>query len=542
MAEFLTSDTIRWIAPFTIGEGTKEMLKVGPLTLTARCTIDETIGGVANQDQADIIISTTQAKSAFDGDDLLGSLDPGDNIETRQFVNTTPSASGTPRFEASSDGLAIGGDGVVYIKGSYLFAGVTWPASRASAGSADTSSSRHLSRPEVSAIKGRCACAAPLAVRPGRRRPTGSRRTTRPCGTEACTTSSMLSPSRRPSASLSAASRAGAEIPYEVAESPGARSVLYRYKPALGRIRARPLPGTASDARVSEIADALSRIEGVSGYLRVMGTSYVPAAERDRAEAAMERFLDRVWEESSTFELEGGRFERAYRELESVIYEDTAVNTVLAPLLGVTMERSAGSSGPGYRWCGAICARRRPEAVWGSGRQDDDPNMLAVLTVESRPSEPPPLTEARMAFRKLVTALRLLKSGGAALSSVAWWRTDDGPWQEVPLGTSGRCAAVPTCSSRPSAPSWPSCSSLARSRPALGGALPWALARFELGCEQPVALDGLSDHLLALRALLDRGDPSPEGLARRLGRSAPSRPTAGLSRAASSRRSGWSGW
>jgi hypothetical protein len=32
-----------------------------------------------------------------------------------------------------------------------------------------------------------------------------------------------------------------------------------------------------------------------------------------------------------------------------------------------------------------------------------------------------------------------------------------------------------------------------------------------------VALDGLSDYLLAIRALLDRGDPSPDGLARRLG-------------------------
>jgi hypothetical protein len=122
VAEFLTSDTIRWITPFTIVEGTKEMLKVGPFTLTARCILNETIGGLPNQDQADIIISTTQAKSAFDGDDLLGSLDPGDNIETRQFVNTVPGPDGSPRFEASSDGLAIGGDGVVYIKGSYLFA------------------------------------------------------------------------------------------------------------------------------------------------------------------------------------------------------------------------------------------------------------------------------------------------------------------------------------------------------------------------------------------------------------------------------------
>ena len=123
-AEFLNSDTIRWVTPFTIGEGTKEMLKVGPFTLTARCRVDETIGGVDNQDQADIIIATTQSQSAFDGDDLLGSLDPSDNIETRQFVNTTASATGDPRFEASSDGLAIGGDGTVYIKGSYLFAGI----------------------------------------------------------------------------------------------------------------------------------------------------------------------------------------------------------------------------------------------------------------------------------------------------------------------------------------------------------------------------------------------------------------------------------
>jgi hypothetical protein len=123
-SEFLASDVLRWIPPFTIGEGTREMLKVGPFTLTARCTIDETVGGIPGQDQADIIISTTQAKSAFDGDDLLGSLDPNDNIENRQFVNTVPRPHGDPGFEASSDGLAIGADGVLYVKGSYLFAGM----------------------------------------------------------------------------------------------------------------------------------------------------------------------------------------------------------------------------------------------------------------------------------------------------------------------------------------------------------------------------------------------------------------------------------
>jgi hypothetical protein len=129
IADFLASDTIRWISPFTIGDGTtkettKELLKVGPFTLTARCIPSRSSPGTGNPEEvADIIISTTQARAAFDGDDLLGSLDPNDNVENRQFVNTS-GVPGEPRFEASSDGLAIGPDGVLYIKGSFLFGGI----------------------------------------------------------------------------------------------------------------------------------------------------------------------------------------------------------------------------------------------------------------------------------------------------------------------------------------------------------------------------------------------------------------------------------
>ncbi len=309
----------------------------------------------------------------------------------------------------------------------------------------------------------------------------------------------------------------GAEIPYEVAESPGARSVLYRYKPLSDDFVRDRFPELRALPTFPEALAALSRIEGVSGYLRVMGTSYVPASERDRAEAALERFLGRVWDEATSFDLDGGRFDRAYQELESVIYEDTAVNTVLAPLLGVTLTSERWDLGSGISLVRGDLCPAPPQAVWGSGRKADDPNTLVVLTVESDPTQPPPLTEARMAFHRLVTALRLLKPGGAALSSLAWWRTDDGPWQEVPLGTSGRSRGGPYLLEQSERAELVELFELARSRPALGGALPWALTRFELGCEQPIALDGLSDHLLAMRALLDRGDPSPDGLARRLG-------------------------
>jgi hypothetical protein len=123
-AEFLASDTIHWVEPFSMGEGMKDFLKVGPFTLSARCTLKATIDDVAEQDLADIIISTTQSKSAFDGEDLRGSFDRDTNIESRQFVNTAVTNHGDAKFEASSDGLAMGGDGELYIKGSYLFAGV----------------------------------------------------------------------------------------------------------------------------------------------------------------------------------------------------------------------------------------------------------------------------------------------------------------------------------------------------------------------------------------------------------------------------------
>jgi len=45
------------------------------------------------------------------------------------------------------------------------------------------------------------------------------------------------------------------------------------------------------------------------------------------------------------------------------------------------------------------------------------------------------------------------------------------------------------------------------SRPDPDSALSWAVGRFEMGCERESAMDGLSDHLLALRAVLEGHGP-----------------------------------
>jgi hypothetical protein len=49
-----------------------------------------------------------------------------------------------------------------------------------------------------------------------------------------------------------------------------------------------------------------------------------------------------------------------------------------------------------------------------------------------------------------------------------------------------------------------------------GGELAWALARFEMGCERVAPLEALTDHLLALRALLEPEGPASGRLAQRL--------------------------
>ena len=48
------------------------------------------------------------------------------------------------------------------------------------------------------------------------------------------------------------------------------------------------------------------------------------------------------------------------------------------------------------------------------------------------------------------------------------------------------------------------------------GVLGWALDRYEAGCDRETVLDGLSDHLLALRSLLEGGGPAGLGLPMRL--------------------------
>jgi hypothetical protein len=320
----------------------------------------------------------------------------------------------------------------------------------------------------------------------------------------------------RAAARLTEAVESGLEVPFEVDERPGQTSVLYHYKPLSDQFVRERFAELRRLEGFGPALLALGKVEGISAYLRVLGASYVPTSERDRAEAVLRELLARVWEEVSAFELDDNRFDRAYREFESVVYENTVVNTVMAPLPGVRLAAERLDLGAGIELVRGDLFDAPPEAIWAAGREEQDPNTLVVMTVEATPQNPPPLTAARLSFRKLLTALRLLKPGGATLGTTAWWRLDSGPWQSLPLGFAGRARSGDYWLEEADRQELVELFELIRVRPLGGGALRWALTRFEMGCEQPLVMDGLSDHLLAVRALLDGGENGPAGLSTRL--------------------------
>ena len=72
--------------------------------------------------------------------------------------------------------------------------------------------------------------------------------------------------------------------------------------------------------------------------------------------------------------------------------------TVVAPLVGVRLAAERWDLGSGIALVRGDLVDAPPEAVWTAGRDDHEPNALIALMVESTPSEPPPLTSARIGF------------------------------------------------------------------------------------------------------------------------------------------------
>jgi hypothetical protein len=240
----------------------------------------------------------------------------------------------------------------------------------------------------------------------------------------------------------------------------------------------------------------------------------VPDEPRERADIALRVFISRVFSEATEFVVTPERFDRAYNELENALLEGHADVVVVAPLLGLQLVSAEVPLGKGLSLIrGDELPGAPAEAVWAGSA--DEPCVLACVTLSDDPAAAAPLTEATVRLRRLLTALRLYDPLRVALGPVAWQRAGAGPWTTAGLGTGGRPSGVLLIAEAAEDELRAFCNLIARRTPR-AGELAWALRRFELGCERPSAFEALTDHLLALRALLEPEGPQSGRLAGRV--------------------------
>src|SRR5437763_5562816 len=295
---------------------------------------------------------------------------------------------------------------------------------------------------------------------------------------------------------------AGAEIPYDVVEEPGTGSVLYRYEPLTREFIGERWDVLRNGPSCERAAAALG--DGAELYLRVRGR---PAT--DDAEPALLAMLERLYEDATDFHFPEERFERVYAEVERTLYEDTVRGSVVAPVQGLLLETERVELGGGLVLAVGDRIDAPPEAVWPLGpierERADGPHTVVALERDEEAGSAIPASEARVRFRRLVTAMRLLKPGRAAIGAVGWGRIDEGAWQPVPLAPSGPGRGEPFVLAAVEEPELRELCDLVSTAPHLGR-VRWALGRFEMGCERPSDAEALSDYLLALQSMLDVTD------------------------------------
>jgi hypothetical protein len=314
---------------------------------------------------------------------------------------------------------------------------------------------------------------------------------------------------------LSSDTSEGADLPFEVVAAGRRDSPLYCY---------RPLTADFIFERVSLLGrlpsylpalSALSDAGGLDTYLETQGEA-APRDPRERAESTLRTFLGRVFEDSTDFVLDGGKLKRALHELEAALYNARSETVVIAPVLGLETSSPEVALGDGLTLVnGDAFAEDAPaEAVWAPGAPRA--HLLAVLRWESAPGDASPVAHARVRLRRLLTALRLYDAGEFAFGPLAWTRSGGGAWQPFALGTLGHRSDTALCVPAEQEDELRAFCSLVARRTPRGGEVAWALRRFEMGCERPVPAEALSDHLLALRALLEPEGPASGRLAGRV--------------------------
>jgi hypothetical protein len=317
---------------------------------------------------------------------------------------------------------------------------------------------------------------------------------------------------------LAADTAQGAQMPFEVIERGGGRGgagAFYCYRPLTGGFIGERIALLAELPAWPAALGALTVLDGVGDYLRARGEERVPAAPRERAAAALRVFLQDVFADAEGFVLVDEHLEAAWRCVHAALFEGRAETVAVVRVLGLRLSGDEIALGDGVSlWRAGKLPDVPPALAPGEGTGEHE-TVLAVVAVGEKADGPQPLAAARMRLRRLLTALRLYDQARPALDPLAWWREAGGAWAPVALGVGGAPQGTLALHADAEDELRAFCSLVARRTPN-AGELAWALRRHELACERPGAAEGLTDHLLALRALLEPEGPASGRLPGRL--------------------------
>ncbi len=297
----------------------------------------------------------------------------------------------------------------------------------------------------------------------------------------------------------------GDQIPFDVAESAGPDDAFFHsYVPLTGRF-VRERAGELRSLPAFEPARDAVEAAGVAGaYLEQRGEP-VPAEPGERAEQLLNVFLASLWDGSSDFSIDRERIDAGLAALDAEVGDADDAEVLIVPIAGLKMSVPRLRLPHGAQIVRADLLEAPVEAKRseGMGRAFWEPQFLAVA--EQGEGSDSAVAALRQ-LRELVSVMRLFKPGGVGLGPYAFAPTGEGSWRHVATGAPAPRGGGYRLDEEEAAQLADLASTL-EARPDPTGPLSWAVARFELGCERETALEGLSDHLLALRAVLDGQGP-----------------------------------
>jgi hypothetical protein len=295
----------------------------------------------------------------------------------------------------------------------------------------------------------------------------------------------------------------GEEIPFDVASEPAEDSGFFSYVPLTGTYvvahaeELRRLPG------FGPAREAVVEAGVAAGFLELRG-EVVPADPGERAELMLTSFLAELWEGSSGFALDRERLDDQISLLDAESRDADQADVLVVPLVGLRMSTQRLQLPHGVRLVRADSIEVPVEAMRseGMGRAAWEPQFLAVAEQDPDGGADSALQQ----LRELVSVMRLFKGGGVGLGPYAFAPTGEDTWRRITTGAPATRPGGYRLSDAEAAELALFATEL-ESRPDPDGALTWAVGRFEMGCERESSLDGLSDHLLALRAVLEGHGP-----------------------------------